>query len=228
MALGIQQFHVGGFDKNLSYVVYDSTSREAFIVDPTGDVQQLLDFISEHTLHLKGVVLTHTHFDHFDTLPEVLAVHAVPVYVHEAGRSAVANADVVPLREGSALMLGISQLMVLHTPGHSPDSICLYAAPPEADPPFVISGDTLFVGGCGRTDLAHVADLYASLQRFLTLSPETMIYPGHDYGVTPVARLGDELVENTYFQATTLEEFIALRIYGYDVRDLKARSNECS
>lgn len=211
----VVQFSVGGFDANLSYVVYDDESNQTAIVDPAGNVRKLLQFISDSELKLKQVWLTHTHQDHFDALAEVTAEYEdVTISVHKLGKSAVKGDEVVAIEEETVLQLGTQQIQVMHTPGHSVDSVCFYVPKEAAAPgrPLLLSGDTVFVGGCGRTTAEGVAALYASLERIKALPPDTTIFPGHDYGHTSTASLSYELEHNPYLQTADIAAFTKLRL----------------
>ena len=212
--LRVEQFHVGGFDDNMAYLLIDEPGHDTFIVDPSGDVTALLTYITVQKLVVRGIVLTHTHQDHYDALNTVMAQHSVPVYVHSAGQAAVATSEPVALHDDDQISLGDSACTVLHTPGHSTDSICLFVVAEEScdQVPFLISGDTLFVRGCGRTDETGVEALYESLTRLCQLPPATTVYPGHDYGPTSTSTIEEELQQNRFLQATTSAAFAQLRL----------------
>ena len=210
----VKQFSVSGFDSNLSYILYDEISKEAAVVDPAGDVSAMLKHVDEFALRVRGVILTHTHADHLDALDDVLLQYEVPVYVHAAGVSTVNALSVKPIEEDMELQLGEYDVSVLYTPGHSIDSICLYIdnEAAQARVPQLISGDTLFVEGCGRTHEDKVKALYDSLQMLKVLSPETVVYPGHDYGSTSTSTIGNELENNPYLKAGDFATFKKLRL----------------
>lgn len=213
MSITVTQIPVGGYDKNFSYVVANQHDRVAFIVDPSGAFDQVERAVAADSLTVVGILITHTHFDHIDQLERAIERYSAPVYVHEHGTVGLAD-NVHSLTEGSRLALGDSELHVLHTPGHSADSVCYFI--PAADTvdgvPRLISGDTLFVSRCGRTTPADAPTLYASLARLKTLPPETILYPGHDYGPTTTATIAEELRTNPYLLAPDLDTFLARRL----------------
>lgn len=213
MALSITQVPIGGFDENFSYLITDETSGEGLLVDPSGSVEQLLAAATAAAVLVRGHLITHTHFDHIDGLDLARERFPTPVYVHEAGTSAL-TPPLAPIVEGTMITLGGGQLTVMHAPGHSSDSVCFFVPATDAADgiPKLISGDTLFVSRCGRTDRTHVAELYDSLQRLKTLPPETVIYPGHDYGETPTTTLAHECSHNQFLTAPDQETFTARRL----------------
>jgi len=216
MAITIQQFQVGGFDDNLSYLIINNASAVAYIVDPAGDLQTLYDYLDSHNLQVNGIILTHTHHDHYDALGESAARYpGVPIYVYKTELPLLADHEnVTSVSDKARLQLGTTSLCVMHTPGHTGDSICLYVPAKESasGTPLLITGDTLFVGGCGRTTEALVATLYQSLQTIATLPPETVVFPGHDYGDTPTSTIQTELMHNPFYQAASYEDFYQLRM----------------
>lgn len=212
MAIHVEQISVGGFDKNLSYVVYDVETSAALIVDPCGDIRVVLNFIQQKELELQGVLLTHTDPDHWDQLDAVLAIYSVPVYVHQAGVAKV-SFPARPLVEGQQIPLGLFYITVLWTPGHTKDSVCYFIAPDASDRklPMLLTGDTLFVRGCGKTTKEEASTMFDTLQRLKQFADETVIMPGHDYGVAKTSIMGTERENNLYLIASTLEAFMKVR-----------------
>lgn len=215
MSLTVHQIAVGGYDDNFAYVIAETESKQAFIVDPSGDWAAITATITAHDLTPIGVLLTHTHHDHIDQLEAALAAYTVPVYVHELGTAAVAAVpNTKLLKDGDAIMLGNHTIDVIYTPGHITDHVCFYSNANQTidQIPTLIAGDTLFVGGCGRTTEAGVQDLYESLQKLKALPDHTLVYPGHDYGATPHSTIGYEKTHNAYLLAPDREAFITLRL----------------
>jgi glyoxylase-like metal-dependent hydrolase (beta-lactamase superfamily II) len=215
MALSVTQVQVRGFDENLAYIVANPATAEALIVDPSGDFPKLHAEIDRQGLRVVGILLTHTHPDHQDALTAALEAYQVPVFVHERGVERVREGVVSPVRDGDVIELGGEPISVLFTPGHNPDSVC-YSFAGLRGVPQLITGDTLFVHGCGRTTEEGVRELYESLQRLQALPPETVVYPGHDYGPTPTSTIGRECTENKYLLAEDFPTFAQRRL-GYTV-----------
>lgn len=209
----IDQYCLGGM-KNFVYLL--SSDGESFVVDPHSDLSPWEKRMSELGSRLKGVLLTHTHWDHVTGLPAVLAKYpGVPVYVHEldARRLKKYSDDerrrFVPIKDGERLALGALHVEVWHTPGHSSGECCFLVR----DTPYrLFTGDTVFVNEVGRTDLetGSTAELFHTLQRLKTLPADTVIYPGHDYGSTPTTTIGRECADSAAFRCKTIEELDAL------------------
>ena len=216
MALVITQFAVGGFDNNFSYLICDEQTKETAYVDPSGQHQLVFDYIREAKLQLTAFLITHTHADHFDKLAVASQISPVPIYVHRAGLAKLppTKSERRGLNEGSEIQLGKETVSVFHTPGHRADAVCFLVSGNESNgqTPGVITGDTLFVRGCGRTNRADVGQLYQSLQRLKQLPVQTIIYPGHDYGPTKTATLAEELEHNPYLLAEDLATFKKIRL----------------
>lgn len=196
-----------GHMRNFSYVVADAGSRTCAIVDPSWDLDLVYRAVDESGCRPRYIVNTHHHFDHTTGNEEAAARTGAEIVRHEAsplgGDSTVAGGD--------AIDVGGARLEVLHTPGHSEDSICLVASSLAPDGA-VITGDTLFVGGCGRVDLpgGSARDLYGSLFGVLgRLDGALAVYPGHDYGPSPTSTLGRERRTNFALQPRTEDEFVA-------------------
>jgi len=186
--------------QNFAYLVVDEESREAMAVDSGWETDPIVKLASEGEMRVKYVCATHGHYDHVKTMGRLAA---------ELGAVTVAfeGSEVNPkVRVGDAdtLKLGGSDVVVMHTPGHTEDSVCYY------DGSHLLTGDTLFVDAWGRTDLpgGSAAKLFLSLHDVIMVLPEsTVVYPGHDYGETPFRTLGEEARKNPALRARTVEEF---------------------
>lgn len=190
------------------YVVGDPLTKEAIVIDPGGDADDLIELIAGHGLTVVGIVATHAHFDHIVAAERLRQATGAPLHMHradgplldwfrESGRMFLgldlgAPPDVDrDAPEGSKLVAGAAELEVLHTPGHSPGSISLVADG------VVFAGDTLFAGSIGRTDLPGGdtdALLFAVRQKLFPLGDDVVVYPGHG----PETTLGVERVSNPF------------------------------
>lgn len=200
---------------NFVYLVGDKHSRTLAVVDPAWDPFQIEEEIGRLGFTLAAVLLTHGHSDHTNGLAALLGDRPLPVYLspHELtqfrpdlGETA---AVVVDTQHGAEITLGTLRLRVLHTPGHSPGCQLFHLGR------YLISGDTLFIDGCGRCDLpgSDVTAAFHSLHHVIAPLPDdTLILPGHDYGPKPFDTLGNQRQSNRFLRANTLESFIAERM----------------
>lgn len=207
----IRQIHVGGFDDNFSYFIEEDDSKRAAIVDPS-NVKILEVEIQQELLHPKMILLTHSHFDHTEGVDELVKKLGIPVYMHENARGRVDVPDEmsVYLKDGETIKIGNLHIEVIHTPGHIDDAVCFYIKEFKS----LLTGDTVFVEGCGRADLeySNVEDLFKSLQKIKKLPDDTKVFPGHDYGKRISSTIKDEKKNNPYFKAESLDDFIKLRL----------------
>ena len=164
------------------------------------------------------ILLTHSHFDHVEGVKTFTQKYKIPVYMHmnARGRVKVQQEHERYVNDGDTILVGKLEVGVIHTPGHIDDSVCYFiSAKQEADGiPKLITGDTLFVEGCGRADFpgSSVKDLYNSLERLKRLPEQTLVYPGHDYGSKPVSDIASEKKHNKYFLCKSFEEFKTKRM----------------
>jgi glyoxylase-like metal-dependent hydrolase (beta-lactamase superfamily II) len=186
--MNLKTLAVGPLETNC-HIVWDEASKLAMVIDPGDEPDRIMDYAEG--LDIKYIVLTHAHFDHAGAVPEIKQATGAAIAFHpgdmEAYRSVSEQAafwgfqsDPMPepdimLTESDKLDLGAMSFKVLHTPGHSPGCICLLGED------VLFSGDTLFKGSVGRTDLpgGDMEQLKASFRRLLELPPETRVLPGH-------------------------------------------------
>jgi glyoxylase-like metal-dependent hydrolase (beta-lactamase superfamily II) len=198
----VKQIEIGAMD-NFSYLVGCEATGKALVIDPGGDVEGILSAAREAGLSIEMIVNTHTHGDHTAGNARLKAMTDAPIVLHEDDAAGYPQAD-RRLKDEKTLTLGEISFDVIHTPGHTPGGICLYA---EGQ---LFTGDTLFVGDSGRTDLpgGDRPALGASIRRLMTLPDDTVVWPGHDYGPTPSSTIGWEKRHN-----------VNAREYGYYVAD---------
>lgn len=202
-----------GLLQNFCELVSCPETHEAAVVDPAWEVDRLLEQARRRGLRITKALITHGHNDHVEGLAALLAHTDATIFVDE--REAVhvraalggAHATIEYCSDRQDIAIGRRGVRALSTPGHTVGGTCFLADG------FVITGDVLFVGGCGRTDFpgGDTASLWRSLQRLAALPEETRVYPGHDYGSTATTSIGRELLENRYLRCTTLDELRALR-----------------
>lgn len=192
------------------YIVGCEKEKEGLIIDPAGSENKILSKADSMGLSVKYVLNTHGHADHTCGNRAILASTGAELVVHREdaneilrglnkafsmamGKRPSPKAHILA-KDGDFLKIGQTGLKVIHTPGHTPGSICLYG---EGN---LFTGDTLFVGAVGRTDLkgGSLDTLLASLRKLISLPPETRVWPGHDYGDAPSSTLAREKGTNPY------------------------------
>lgn len=201
--LKISQIHASEMD-NFSYLIYCPETLQGAAIDPSMRPELLLKEATRLGVKLILLLCTHGHQDHICGNGMILEQTGAKLAAHP---DAIPNPDIF-LQEGSRLTLGKGTIEVLHTPGHTPGSMVFKSGNQ------IITGDTLFVGRCGRADLpgSDVADLYKSLQRLKELPEETIVYPGHDYGSKVTSTIGWELKNNDFLKCPDLQSFTKLRL----------------
>ena len=209
MAFSIQCLTVGPLQENC-YVLADSDSHAAVLIDPGDEADKLLAALAKQDLQLQAIWLTHAHFDHVGALADILDKHDVPVWMHPADEVLLKNAAASaaswnvrirqpdcatqPLSHGQCLEFAGLSFLCLYTPGHAPGHIAFYLESEK----LVIAGDALFRGSIGRTDLPYGdhEQLLSSIRReLLSLPPETHIFPGHG----PETSIAFEKEHNPFF-----------------------------
>lgn len=204
---------------NFAYAIGDRESGGCLLVDPAYDVDGLLGAVEADGMTVTGVLATHYHPDHvggsmmgfhIEGLTALLERVDVPVHLQAAEVewvlkvTGVDRAHVVAHQPGDVVSVGDVDVTLVHTPGHTPGSQCFLV---EGR---LVSGDTLFLDGCGRTDLpgSNPDDMYDSLQRLAQLSDDTIIYPGHQYSPAPHAPMGSVRGSNAIFKPKTKEAWL--------------------
>lgn len=196
---------------NFCYMVGDEATGTCAVIDPAFETEKILDEVKKSGYKITHVINTHGHSDHtagnaaiMEATGAVLCIHAtdadqVSGFLNRAfsrvlGGKGSPGAD-CRLSDNDIVEIGETHLKVIHTPGHTPGSICLYADG------HLFTGDTLFVGAVGRTDMpgGSSKQLLASIRNKLyTLPDDTRVWPGHDYGDTPSSTIGREKAENPF------------------------------
>jgi hydroxyacylglutathione hydrolase len=187
--------------RNVAYLIGDEKSRQAVVVDPSGAITDIINFLQKENLKLIYIINTHSHSDHTAGNKELALQTGAKIMMHEAANI---GGD-IKLKDGEIVKVDGINIRVIHTPGHTPDSICLILDGK------ILTGDTLFVGECGRTDLpgGDSSKLYDSLfSKIIKLDDNLEVYPGHDYGVKPDSTLEFEKKNNYVLKPRSKEEFI--------------------
>ncbi|MBS7609689.1 MBL fold metallo-hydrolase [Candidatus Bathyarchaeota archaeon] len=204
IALIFLQIPVGTY-RNFAYILADEATRLCVIVDPDFGFDKILRLLENYRLKVKYIIGTHSHPDHIFDCQKLASRTGAKVIMHKESR---AYKDQM-VEDGDILKIGTFEIRILYTPGHTPDSICLLVDEEERK---LLTGDTLFVGGYGRTDLqgGNPEKLYDSLfEKILKLGDDVEIYPGHDYGDKPSSTIGREKRRNQFLNLKSKEEFLA-------------------
>lgn len=213
--LVIEQLLIGPM-QNFVYIVGSRSTREVALVDPAWDIDGLLEHLDERDYKLTAALVTHYHPDHIGGgfsghsiagLAELMEKRPVPVYAHKEEAAGVVKVteiserDVKKVDSGDRLDIGPIEVEFLHTPGHTPGSQCFRVKNT------LVSGDTLFIQGCGRVDLpgSDVEAMFQSLNKLKALPDETLLLPGHNYGSEPNATMGATKAQNPYLNINDLD-----------------------
>ena len=210
----IKSLKLGRMD-NFIYLIKDKSSSRIAVVDPAWDVPAIFKAAEEMEGEITDIYLTHSHYDHVNGVDEVL--HRTDARLHvntiedrfwgNAGRNAKLH------RGGDRLQLGKTELLVHHTPGHTPGSVCYQIGN------HLFTGDTVFVYGCGRCNLrgGDPEAMYHSLSHMAReFDPSTVILPGHDYATCATSTLGEQLAGNPFFNMKTLAKFVDYRMFKHN------------
>jgi glyoxylase-like metal-dependent hydrolase (beta-lactamase superfamily II) len=209
--------------RNFTYALGDRRSGDAVLVDPAYRPGELLDVLRADEMTLVGAVATHYHPDHIggtfigeqhlSGIVELLELQDVPVHVQAEevswilDRTGVDSRALLAHHDGEVLKVGGIEITLLHTPGHTPGSQCLLVEDR------LLSGDTLFIDGCGRTDFpgGDAEEMWWTLsERLAPVSDETVLYPGHLYSKEPYLTMGEVRARNPVFAATSLEQWLVM------------------
>ena len=211
--------HLASQMVNFVYLVGDTQTRECVIVDPAYAVNDLLQIVANDDMKLTGVLATHYHPDHvggsmmgmnIEGVAALLDLQPVPIHVNanEANwvtrTTGISDNDLVKHSGGDKLCVGDIEITFVHTPGHTPGSQCFLVEQR------LVAGDTLFLEGCGRTDLpgSNPGEMYASLQTLAKMPSDTLVCPGHQYSAMPSSNLGDVVATNHVFKPQTQEQWL--------------------
>jgi glyoxylase-like metal-dependent hydrolase (beta-lactamase superfamily II) len=207
---------------NFVYLIGDRETGETVVIDPAYDIQGLLDIVEADGMRLTGALATHYHPDHVGGsmmghtiagVDELLALAPVPIHVQAEEVpwvlrvTELSETDLVAHASGDTVMVGDIPIELIHTPGHTPGSQCFFVDG------CLVSGDTLFLEGCGRTDLpgGDPAELYRSLTQKLAKVPDdAVLFPGHLYSAEPSASMADTRQWNFVFKPSSEAEWLAM------------------
>ncbi|GIU84596.1 MAG: MBL fold metallo-hydrolase [Acidimicrobiales bacterium] len=207
---------------NFIYLIGDRLTREAVVVDPAYDVRGIMETLAADDMRLVGALATHYHPDHIggdlmgwrvSGIRELLLRHDVPIHVQSAEAewvkrvTGVGDSELRTHESGDVVRVGEVEITLIHTPGHTPGSQCFLVDGK------LVSGDTLFLDGCGRTDLpgGDPEALYESLtQKLAAIPDDVVLYPGHLYSPEPAAPMGEVRRRNYVLRPRSLEDWLRL------------------
>ena len=211
--------HLANQMVNFVYVIGDKQTRECVIVDPAYAVSDLLGIVAQDEMKLTGVLATHYHPDHvggsmmgmnIEGVAALLEHQPVPIHVNANEASwvtrttGISEGDLVKHQGGDKISVGEIEITFVHTPGHTPGSQCFLVEQR------LVAGDTLFLEGCGRTDLpgSDPAEMYLSLRKLADMPANTLVCPGHQYSAMPSSNLGDVVATNHVFKPQSQQQWL--------------------
>ncbi len=214
--LYLKQMEIGPME-NFVYLVGSRETREVFVVDPAWQADTILRVAKEEDLNIKGVLVSHYHFDHTNGIEELLESADVPVYVNkkDAPYLGFSSDNVKMVGDNESLKVGNIDIRCIHSPGHTPGSQCFHVRDR------LISGDTLFINACGRCDLpgGDAKEMYTTLtQKLMKFDDSTVLCPGHNYAEKPTATMGEQKKTNPYLLCDSLENFLRFRTGVAEIR----------
>jgi len=201
--------------ENFVYLIHDHATDRAAVVDPAWDVPEVLALARRKGVQITDILLTHSHHDHINGIEELLASHDAQLHLlREEAQFWGQGLDLPTLHHGGDIIeLGETGIQTLHTPGHTPGSACYHIGNN------LITGDTLFVFGCGRCDLrgGDPEQMYVTLKDMAgRLPPGTIIHPGHNYAELTTSTMEQQREGNPFMHFDSSDEFIQYRMHYHD------------
>lgn len=194
---------------NFINVLIDREAGEAAVIDPAWDAQGIIDVIEEENVTLTAILLTHSHYDHVNAVQDLLTPN-VTLFISEKEYPCWPECpeDAILVNDGDEIQFGKDHIQVIMTPGHTAGGCCYLIGDD------LMTGDTLFIYGCGRADLQGGSPhtLYHSLQKLKKLPPETRIWVGHNYSVCETSTLGEQFAHNPFLMIDNEADFVRYRM----------------
>lgn len=194
---------------NFITVIANHSTKEAIVVDPAWDAEGILETLKEEKLNLTAILITHSHYDHINAVSDLYSDN-ISLFISESEYPYWKDCpeDAILLQDGDEIQFGNESIKVIYTPGHTPGACCYLIGND------LITGDTLFIYGCGRADLPNgdVNKLYHSLQKLKKLPPNTKIWVGHNYSIKEESTIADQLKGNPFLMIDNLEDFARYRL----------------
>ncbi|WP_455205614.1 MBL fold metallo-hydrolase [Kaarinaea lacus] len=213
-SFSIEAMELGPME-NFIYLIHDHGSGRVAVVDPAWEVDKVLARIKDKGVRITDILLTHSHFDHINGIDGIHAEYDAQVHLLKAEAKFWGEYEEAPTTHhgGDVIVLGDTQIEVLHTPGHTPGSAC-YKVDNN-----LIAGDTLFVFGCGRCDLAggDPHEMFVTLNRLKTELPlNTILLPGHNYAEKPTSTIEEQIAGNPFMHFDDESAFVHYRMHEHD------------
>mgnify|MGYP001431877455 CR=1 FL=1 len=198
------KYFIGGYDKNICYLLWCQESRYAAIIDPSVEINPILEYISQKKLILDKILITHSHHDHIKYVSDYLDYfNLIKVYLsHKSAK----KFKFISLTNNQIISIGYYMITCMETPGHYYDSMCFWDSKNKR----IFTGDTIFIGRTGRviSSMSSIEDLYRSVYNILLKLPlDTVIHPGHDYGYSVLDTIENNIASSSFFNCQNLEEF---------------------
>jgi len=203
--MNVKRFQ-GGYDKNFCYVVSCDETKMAAIIDPSVEINPVIEYIESNNLILDKVLITHTHHDHIYYLGDFINLYPLMKVYASVNARLPKSVDFKKIEHNDVVMVGKHFILSLFTPGHYIDSICYWVKSQN----IIFTGDTMFVGRTGRTisSGSNLKDLYYSTYDILLKLPsDTVIFPGHHYGFRKNITLRENMKLSNFFQCKSFSEF---------------------
>ena len=195
----------GGFDKNLTYLIWCEKTKHAALIDASTEINPILECIEQNDLLLSKILITHSHHDHIAFINDYLNI--LPnIIVYCFNKPINMNVEYYGLDDNEIIVIGNEIITTIYTPGHFEDSVCYW----DKNNKIIFTGDTIFVGRTGRTisNKSSIEHLYHSVySKLLTLPKETVIHPGHHYGYQKTITIQENIRLFDFFSCKSLKEF---------------------
>jgi len=200
--------------ENFIYLIRDEASGRAAVVDPAWDVQQVIKLAQQHNVTITDILLTHSHHDHINGINDVLNQYDAQLHLlKDEAKFWGQSLNMPSLHHGGDIIkLGETDIKILHTPGHTPGSACYQLGDD------LITGDTMFVYGCGRCDLSggDPEVMHDTLRKLGKLPESTLIHPGHNYADKTTCTMHEQVEGNPFMHFDATEDFVNYRMHEHD------------
>ncbi|MDW3094407.1 MAG: MBL fold metallo-hydrolase [Gammaproteobacteria bacterium] len=202
--------------ENFVYLVTDLKTNHAAVIDPAWDTKKIIQNAQSKDIKITDILLTHSHHDHINGVEDILNLSDPRLHIlkDEADFGEINLGKPALHYGGDTLKIGSTEITILHTPGHTPGSACYLINNID-----IITGDTLFVFGCGRCDLqgGDPEQMFATLKKMKTeLDPDTVIHPGHNYASKDTSNFGEQISGNPFLHFHSCDDFVEYRMHTHD------------